>query len=183
MKLFSTFAVLAALASPSVCMADRAAILAVMDLHEAAFNASDYEAFVRLMPQGQLDVMAAALDEDADFVVEQLIERIEASVDIVTVEATTFDRDDIALQTTADGTQYAFVTSTWYLRFDADNLASVTSSNFVFLDGDTWVIARNNNQSDILTLQRAYPQFSDLSFPADQMNRVWENEVPPEALV
>jgi len=181
MNRFAFLLALAPIAAP--IHADEVAIASAQTVIEAAleaFEAGEYVKMERMRPPSQLRVMVEASGVSEEEYLNTRAAKVEASLEVVTIESVRLLPDSLSTLQTPTGRTYVAATVETYWRFDEDNLTRILGPMIAFEDGGNWYYTRVEKDADLSALRKAYPEFLDVEFPAQQMEQVPTNQLPED---
>ncbi len=181
MNRFAFLLALAPIAAP--LHANEAALASAQTVIEAAleaFEAGEYAKMERMRPPSQLRVMVEASGVSEDEYLATRAAKVEQSLEVITIESVRLLPDSLSTLQTPNGRSYVAATVETYWRFDEDNLTRILGPMIAFEDDGAWYYTRVEKAADLLALRKAYPAFLDVEFPAQQMEKVWNNQLPED---
>lgn len=151
---------------------DQSLILSKVHEIKAAMQADDYARMAAIIPPGIIARLAADAGMPEDALHQVMVQQLQQVLESVTIEAVEVGTEEMALPETANGTPYALFPSTGIMATEGTGRVKAISHTIALRDSGDWYIIRLDTPQQQLLLQRVFPEFAGIDFPAPQMELI-----------
>ncbi len=145
---------------------EKAGLAEAVAAFDTAMVDGDFATIVETIPPKVFENIASGAGIEVDALRDLVIEQMEESLKVVTIDEFGMDLDAAQYLETADGTPYALIPSVTVVNTNSDaGSIKVSSSTFAFIDEDVWYLMSVDQAQQIGILKAVYPSFADVDFP------------------
>ena len=140
----------------------------ISDYREAVSN-NDWDGIVSVIPPRLLRTMAGKFDLEVNYLItrmKQVMKNAMASVSIVYFE---LDLQNAVRNKSSSGRIYLLIPTTTVMQ-SKESLILGESHTLAFVDDKIWYLVRLDEDTQILFLKEAYPEFESVTLPKGTMN-------------
>ena len=140
----------------------------ILDFREAVIN-NDWDGIVSVIPPRLLRTMARKFNLEVNDLIAGLKEVTKNAMASVSIVSFKLDLENAVKNESASGRIYLLIPTTTLMKSKESKILG-KSHTLAFVDDEVWYLVRLGEDTQIMFLKEAYPEFKNVTFPKGTMN-------------